>query len=54
MIYTESRTAEYLNQDVEMCIFVDNNSDFIAGNYTVDLYLEGARIGSGEFMLTGR
>lgn len=54
MIYTESRTAEYLNQDVEMCIFVDNNSDFIAGNYTVDLYLEGARIGSGEFMLTGK
>ena len=54
MIYTESRTVEYLNQDVEMCIFVDNNSDFVAGNYTVNLYLEGSLIGSGEFMLRGR
>ena len=54
MIFTESRTVEYLNQDVEMCIFVDNNSDFIAGNYSVDLFLEGSKIGSGEFMLRSR
>lgn len=51
MIFTENRSIEYLNQDVEMCIFVDNNSDFIAGNYTVDLYLQGSHIGTGEFML---
>lgn len=54
MIFTENRTVDYLNQDVEMCIFVDNNSDFISGNYTVDLYLEGSHIGSGEFMLRGK
>jgi hypothetical protein len=51
MIFTESRTVDYMNQDVEMCIFVNNNADFIAGNYGVDLYLEGSHIGNGEFML---
>ncbi len=54
MIFTESRTVDYMNQDVEMCIFVNNTTDFIGGNYKVDLYLEGSRIGSGEFMLKER
>lgn len=51
MIFTESRTVDYLNQDIEMCIFVNNTSDFIEGNYGIDLYLEGSHIGSGEFLL---
>lgn len=51
LIYTESRTVDYLNQDVEICIFVDNNGDFIEGTYSVELYLEGALIGTGSFML---
>ncbi len=54
MIFTESRTIDYMNQDIEMCIFVNNTSDFIGGNYGVDLYLEGSHIGSGEFMLIAR
>ncbi len=51
LIFTENRTVDYLNQDVEMCIFVDKNGDFIKGNYNIDLYLEGEKIGSGGFML---
>jgi hypothetical protein len=51
LIFTDSRTVDYLNQDVEMCIFVNNTSDFVEGNYTVDLYLKGSHIGNGEFML---
>lgn len=54
MIYTENRTVEYLNRDVEMSIFVDNNGDFIEGTYTVTLYLEGNEIGSSSFMLRSR
>ncbi|TFH38546.1 MAG: hypothetical protein E4G95_03330, partial [Bacteroidia bacterium] len=27
LIFTESRTVEYLNQDVELCVYVDNNGD---------------------------
>ncbi|MEZ5010884.1 MAG: hypothetical protein R2744_04450, partial [Bacteroidales bacterium] len=51
LIYTESRTVDYLNQDVEMCIYVDNNGDFIPGTYSVELFLEGEKIGTGSFML---
>lgn len=54
MIFTESRTVDYLNRDVEMSIFVDNNGDFIKGTYGVDLYLDGHNIGSSSFMLESR
>lgn len=54
MLYTESRTVDYLNKDVEMSIFVDNTGDFIEGTYSVDLYLDGHSIGSSSFMLEGR
>jgi uncharacterized membrane protein YvbJ len=37
-----------------MCIFVDNTGDFIPGNYSVELYLEGNMIGRTNFMLTKR
>jgi hypothetical protein len=54
LIYTASRQVEYLNQDIEMCIFVDNNKDFIIGNYNAELYLEGTLIGGCLFILTKR
>jgi len=54
MVFTESRSVDYMNQDIDMCIFVDNTGDFIPGNYTAELYLEGNLIGSAKFMLTGR
>jgi cell division protein FtsB len=54
MIYTADRQVEYLNQDIEMCIFVDNTGDFILGNYKANLYLDGNLIGGCSFMLTKR
>jgi hypothetical protein len=51
LIYTASRTADYLNQDIEICIFVDNTGDFIPGNYSVELYLENNLIGRTTFLL---
>ena len=54
IIYTASRQVEYINQDVDMCIFVDKNKDFIIGNYKADLYLDGNLIGGCSFMLTKR
>jgi predicted nuclease with TOPRIM domain len=54
MIYSASRTVEYMNQDIDMCIFLDNTGDFIIGNYSVDLYLEGNKIGHTTFVLTRR
>ena len=54
IIYSASREVDYLNQDVEMCIFLDNTGDFIIGNYNVELYLENNIIGRTNFMLSKR
>ncbi len=54
MIYSESRSVDYTNQDVEMCIFMPNTGDFIPGNYNVELYLENNIIGKTNFMLAKR
>ncbi len=51
LIYSARREVEYLNQDVEMCIFMENNGDFVIGNYSVELYLENNIIGRTTFML---
>ena len=51
LIYSASRIADYMNQDIEMCIYLDNTGDFIAGTYEVELYLEGELIGKSSFML---
>jgi hypothetical protein len=52
IIYSATRVIDYMNQDVEMCIFLDNSGDFIIGNYSVELYLEDNIIGRTNFMLT--
>jgi len=54
LIYSASRIADYMNVDLEMCIFLDNTGDFITGNYSVELYLENNMIGKTSFMLTKR
>ena len=54
LVYSANRNADYMNQDIEMCIFLDNTGDFIVGNYSVDLYLEDNIIGRTTFMLTKR
>jgi hypothetical protein len=54
LIYSAKRTADYMNQDIEMCIYLVNTGDFIVGNYSVELYLEDNIIGRTTFMLTKR
>lgn len=51
LIFSANRVADYMNQDIEICIYLDNTGDFIPGNYTVELYLEGIMIGRTNFML---
>lgn len=52
IIYSAMRTVDYINQDIEMCIYMDNTGDFIVGTYEVELYLEDNIIGKTTFMLT--
>jgi len=54
LIYTASRQVEYLNQDIDMCIYVDKSKDFVVGNYKAELFLEGSSIGNCTFMITKR
>jgi cell division protein FtsB len=51
IIYSANRKVDYINQDIEMCIFMDNTGDFIVGTYSVELYLEDNIIGRATFML---
>lgn len=52
IIYSAARQVDYMNQDIEMCIFLDNKGDFIIGNYSVELYLDDNIIGRTNFMLS--
>ncbi len=52
MVYSAIRQVDYINQDIEMCIFLDNNGDFVVGNYSVELYLDDNIIGHTTFALT--
>ncbi len=52
IIYSANRTVDYINQDIEMCIYMDNTGDFIVGTYSVELYLEDNIIGRTTFMLS--
>jgi hypothetical protein len=54
LVYSANRIADYMNQDIEMCIFLDNTGDFIVGNYSVELFLEDNIIGKTTFLLTKR
>jgi hypothetical protein len=51
LVYSASRLVDYMNQDIEMCIFLDNTGDFIVGTYSVELYLESNIIGRTTFAL---
>jgi Tfp pilus assembly protein PilN len=52
IIYSANRQVDYMNQDIEVCIFMDNKGDFIIGNYSVELYLDDNIIGRTNFMLS--
>jgi hypothetical protein len=52
IIFSANREVEYMNQDIDMCIFLDNTGDFIVGNYSAELYLEGTIIGKTNFILS--
>lgn len=54
LVYSAMRQVDYMNEDIEACIFIDNNGDFIVGNYSVELYMGGTSIGKATFALARR
>lgn len=51
LVYSAKRMVEYMNQDIDMCIYWTNNGMLIPGNYSVELYLDGYIIGNSSFSL---
>ena len=51
LVYSASRVVEYLNQDIEVCLFYKKDAMLIPGTYTVFLYAEGYEIGTSTFLL---
>jgi hypothetical protein len=51
IVYSAKREVDYQNQDIDMCIFYDNNGELISGTYTVSLFMDGFMIGYGEFIM---
>jgi Tfp pilus assembly protein PilN len=51
LVCSAKREVEYLNKDIDMCIFWNNDGSLIPGKYTVYLYLEGHEIGQSDFLL---
>lgn len=51
LVFSASRVVEYLNQDLEVCLFYKKDAQLIPGTYTVFLYAEGNEIGSTTFLL---
>lgn len=51
IVFSAKREVDYQNQDVEMCIFYDNNGELLKGVYKAALYMDGNLIGNTEFTL---
>jgi hypothetical protein len=54
IIYSATRTIDYMNQDIDVTIWLDNTGDFVPGNYRAEIYLDGIMIGKTPFILTKR
>lgn len=52
LVFSAVRQVDYMNEDIDMCIFVDNNGDFVTGNYTAELYMDNNLIGQTSFVIT--
>ena len=51
IMYSARRELDYQNQDIDMCIYWNNDGTLIAGVYTVDMYCDGRKIGTATFAL---
>ena len=44
LVYSAKRIVDYMNQDIDMCIYWNNDGQLIPGNYVGELYLDGSLI----------
>ncbi len=51
LMYSAKQALFYEQDIIESCINMDKESDFVAGEYTVELYTEGYMLGSSKVIL---
>ncbi len=51
IVYTATREVSYENVDVDLCIYWQNDGQLVPGNYNLNLYSDGYKIGSSTFAL---
>ncbi len=52
IVYSDKRSVDYKNEAVDVCILADvRELGLVKGNYIVEIYADGARIGKDSFVL---
>ncbi len=51
IVFSAKRDIEYEGDELEVSIFWENDGSLIAGEYTLDIFSEGAHIGNANFTL---
>jgi len=51
IVYSAKRQVEYENNDIDMCIYWNNNGGLIPGTYSTSIFLDGYQIGTTTFDL---
>lgn len=51
LLYSDKKTVNYQNAQIDLCIFYKLTSTLEKGNYVAQIYCEGALIGSDTFVL---
>jgi len=51
LIYSDKKSINYQNQEIDICIFYKLTKEIEDGNYIAELWCEGVRIGTNKFVL---
>jgi flagellar basal body-associated protein FliL len=50
-IYTTKETIDYDNEKTDMCVYWTKGTNYIKGNYTIEIYADGNQIGKSNLTL---
>jgi len=51
LLYSDKKSINYQNQSIDVCIFYKLTKEIESGNYIAELWSEGVRIGTNNFVL---
>lgn len=51
LLYSDKKTVNYQNKAVDLCIFYQLSQEIDGGNYIAEIYCEGVKIGTDNFVL---